>query len=459
VGAGAVKEPIDVEPAVYDAASKVFGDKMYSQLYKAGGDLEGALAGSGAMAGSDPAGTQWAGSYDEAARDVHAVLIDLETACMKIAVMLQQTGFNHGMAESASDPTRSTPTPADPTVYLPGKRAVPDLPSASGGSTSTPAGWWLIEHTVGYIWPNGHPDRLRSAANAWSSAADAIVGASYYVPEAVQGILAQQSPEVQNAFTVCDSMSEHIEDVAASCRDLAKACSDFADGIDKAHHDVKDELVSLLEWTAAIEAGGAVVGFFSLGIGEGAAQGVEAARIAKTATRVGKIIQTVIDLAGTVTRAISAIFSKIGRVAQRLVRIDRAEVSEATMTAAGKAPEVAEATEAAAVEDLERVGAQIQKVKDTVANPKDFDPKALEGMNSMDLENAIPSDWARESSNSGGGTVFRDPKNPGRQIRVMPGYAEGNRPDVLTHGPYAVVSQNGRTVKIPLEGNPTLGGK
>src|SRR3989442_928044 len=90
VGAGAVKEPIDVEPAVYDASSKVFGDKVYSQLLKSGSELEGGLAGSGAMAGSDPAGVQWAASYDEAACGVHAVLIDLETACLKIAVMLQQ---------------------------------------------------------------------------------------------------------------------------------------------------------------------------------------------------------------------------------------------------------------------------------------------------------------------------------------------------------------------------------
>jgi hypothetical protein len=156
-----VREPIDVEPQFYDAASKVFGEKVYIQLLNAGEKLEGALAGTGAMAGSDPAGVQWAASYDEAARGGHAVLIDLETACLKIAVMLQQTGFNHGMADSASDPTKSAPTPADPGVYLPGKRAAPDLPSARGGSADPPAGWWLIEHTVGYLWPNGHPDKLR----------------------------------------------------------------------------------------------------------------------------------------------------------------------------------------------------------------------------------------------------------------------------------------------------------
>lgn len=458
-----MKDPIDVQPAVYDAASKVFGDKVYSQLLKAGGDLEGGLAGSGAMAGSDPAGMRWAASYDEAGRGVHAVLIDLETACLKLAVMLQQTGFNHGMAESASDPSKSAPTPADPAVYLPGKRAVPELPSAQGGSTNPPAGWWLIEHTVGYLWPNGHPDQLRAAATAWSTCAEAVLGASYYVPEAVQGILDQQSPEVQAAFTVCNSMSEHVEDTAAACREVAKACSDFADGIERAHHDVEHELIVLLEWTAAIEAGGLIVGFFTAGIGEGAAQAAEAARITATAGRVAKILQALIDLAGTLARAITNLFTTIAKVAQRLLRIERAEVSQATVQTAAKVPEIAEtaeaaAAEASAAERLETVGAQIQKVKGTVANPKEFNPSALEGMNSKELENAIPSNWVRESSKSGDGMVFRDPENPGRQIRIMPGYTAGNRPDALTHGPYAVVSQNGTTVKIPLEGNPTLGG-
>lgn len=349
-----MREPIDVEPQTYDAASKVFGSKVYGALYDDGVKLEGALAGSGGMAGSDPAGVQWAGTYDEAARSVHAVLIDLETACLKIAVMLQQTGFNHGKADSASDPTHTAPTPADPGVYLPGKRSVSDLPSARGGSSDPPAGWWLIEHTVGYLWPNGDPGKLRAAGTAWSTCADAVQAASYYIPEAVQGILDQQSPEVHDAFAVCNSMSEHIEDVAAGCREIAKACNDFADGIEKAHHDVEHELVVLLEWTAAIEAGGLLVGIFTAGIGEGAAQAAEAARVAATATRVGKIIQTVVDLAATVSRAITGIFTKIGKVAQRLLRIERAEVTEATAQTATKTAEVADTTEAAAVDGLEK---------------------------------------------------------------------------------------------------------
>jgi len=80
-------------------------------------------------------------------------------------------------------------------------------------------------------------------------------------------------------------------------------------------------------------------------------------------------------------------------------------------------------------------------------------------MSGADVESAIPPDWERASSKAGDGMVYRDPQNPGRQIRIMPGYTAGNRPDIMTHGPYAVVSQNGgKPVKVPLEGNPTQGG-
>ncbi|MGH3972567.1 MAG: WXG100 family type VII secretion target [Pseudonocardiaceae bacterium] len=94
--------------------------------------------------------------------------------------------------------------------------------------------------------------------------------------------------------------------------------------------------------------------------------------------------------------------------------------------------------------------------RETISDPKKFDPGTLKGETPDQVRAGIPSDWTRSGSKTGGGEVFRDPNNPGRQIRIMPGYPEGSRPDPLTTGPYAVVSQNGVTVKIPLAGNPTL---
>ena len=68
-------------------------------------------------------------------------MVDLAGAAMKLAAMLQQTGFNHGSAESASDPTRTTPTPADTTRYdTDVSPSSPAIPSASGGSGNPPTG-------------------------------------------------------------------------------------------------------------------------------------------------------------------------------------------------------------------------------------------------------------------------------------------------------------------------------
>ena len=89
-------------------------------------------------------------------------------------------------------------------------------------------------------------------------------------------------------------------------------------------------------------------------------------------------------------------------------------------------------------------------------SPVTLDPGDLVGRDPGEIMAAIPINWAQTPSRNGGGVVFRDPDNLGRQVRIMPGYTAGNRADPLTHGPYVEVSQNGTTVKIPLRGNPTL---
>jgi uncharacterized protein YukE len=92
-----------------------------------------------------------------------------------------------------------------------------------------------------------------------------------------------------------------------------------------------------------------------------------------------------------------------------------------------------------------------------IGGPKEFNPQELKGLTPDEVKAKIPDDWTHDPSARGGGEVFRDPVNKGRQIRIMPGYPPGSRPDPLTWGPYAVASQNGQPpVKIPLAGNPTL---
>lgn len=91
-----------------------------------------------------------------------------------------------------------------------------------------------------------------------------------------------------------------------------------------------------------------------------------------------------------------------------------------------------------------------------IGGPKEFDPESLRGMRVDDVRESIPDDWPVRPSRRGGGEVFDDPQHRGRHVRIMPGYPAGSRPGDLTSGPYAVVSQNGASVKIPLAGNQRL---
>ena len=80
----------------------------------------------------------------------------------------------------------------------------------------------------------------------------------------------------------------------------------------------------------------------------------------------------------------------------------------------------------------------------------------MRGLSGDDIADLLRG-WTTRPARSGDGIVYVDPNHPGRQIRVMEGYVNGNRPDPLTHGPYAVISQNGDDpVHVALQGNALL---
>lgn len=105
--------------------------------------------------------------------------------------------------------------------------------------------------------------------------------------------------------------------------------------------------------------------------------------------------------------------------------------------------------------DAERLGDVATPIR--IGGPNELDPHSLRGVDTEELRACIPKDWDVTRSRRGNGVVYEDPIHKGRQIRIMPGYPPGSRPDAMTTGPYAVVAQNGDRVKIPLAGNPTFG--
>lgn len=343
--------PLDVDPSAFAAASTVLGRQVADRLAGALQGLGLGLGGTAAMGGSDPGGVAWARAYDEAVRVAAAGVADLTNACHSVAALLARSGFNHAAADAAS---AGRPPPPDTTDYAAAPVVTPPAPpSASGGSVGPPHGWGLIQDLVGQVWPDGDPATLRVAAGAWSSAADGVRGASALVPGAVSAIRGVRSPEIDDATAVCRALGGHLDEVAAACTDLAAACRDYADHVDRCHHDIEDELVSLLAWTAAIEAAGVVAGVFTAGIGEAGAQGVEAGRLAATAARIGAFLSRLAAAAGTVTAAVGRVTTRIAAVAQRLKPILGARLARATAEEAEKLPAVAEDAGSMAAERLE----------------------------------------------------------------------------------------------------------
>ncbi|HEX5495989.1 MAG TPA: hypothetical protein VFX70_15580 [Mycobacteriales bacterium] len=442
--------PIDVEPEQYSAASAVFGQDMAGGLSRAWSALTGGLQGCAAMAGSDPGGTAWAAQYDPAAAATVGMITDLANACTQIAALLEQTGFNHGMAESASDPTRGVPTPPDRTSYvvptnnnmvcIPGH----DVPLAAGGSGSAPHGWGIVQHAVGYVWPDGDPEKLRKAATAWGRAASALDAVASFVPEALEAIRAQRSPEVNDAVTVCSSMGDHISAAADECRALASACTQLAGHIDQAHHDIEHELVSLLEWTVGIEAGGAILGAITFGSADVGAQAVEAGRIAVTAAKIAEIIRTLVAAARTVAETVSGVLGRVGRIAARLRPVLGARLSQVTTKLASRLPRLGKDAESAAARKLE---AAVVRSLDN--------PASLRGATPDEVRDLIPDGWIEKPLKKGSGVRFLNPKRPGESVSIEDGWP--GHSDPLHSGPYVKISRNGIIERIPLHGNPVLG--
>jgi hypothetical protein len=324
---------VDVDADTFDAVSKIFGQTISDIVFGSFTRLLDGLSGCGGMAGTDPAGTQWSTEYDKAAVEITGVTQDVINGVYQLAGLLETTGFNHGQANSSSTPggtVQTTDTMSyDEEVFL----ATP--PSASGGSGSTPHGWGLISHLVGYVWPNGDQNKLRAAGSAWSTAAQSVTAAGYEVPTAVAEISMQTSPEVADATQACNDMGTHLSELSTAYNSMSKACNDYAQHLDDAHQQVIGELESLLEWSIVIEGAGIL--FTEIG-GEAWAQIPEGGRITATAARVGNIISRLIELAGEVAQNIVNAVTRVIEISRELKALLGAKLSRATAAVVARLP-------------------------------------------------------------------------------------------------------------------------
>ncbi|MDT4948296.1 MAG: hypothetical protein QOJ37_891, partial [Pseudonocardiales bacterium] len=331
--------------ALIQLESEDFGRAARSLYSDAGDPLTTAVAqlisqlqDFGEMAGNDPGGRDWAASYDRGVAATLRASQDAINACYRLSSMFAQTARNYEAADAASTAgvrhaiaAATSALPNDCVIGL-----ATEVPTAAGGSGGGPTGWGLIDDIVGYVWPDGHQDRLHAAASSWRSCADSLWSLSEFVAVAAVPAMGHHLPEFDDMSTVCDGLYLHIREVAHAQFGLADACDELAHHLDVVHSEVEGELVSLLEWSAAIQATGFIASIFSLGTAEAPTQAVQAARIAKTAARVGELIQKFIAMARVVAQSIAAVVERAEAVAGRLRLLLNAKVAAATVTAVGR---------------------------------------------------------------------------------------------------------------------------
>jgi hypothetical protein len=334
VGIGPVNVRIDVDGGGYQSACDAFYDANHGVIDVVS-TLSSAVGGLGGMAGTDTGGEAWAAQYDPAATQAVQAGCDLGQSLSTLANLLNGTLVNHDAADGGAmlsgppELTGQSTGDHDPDHWTEELTAAAP-PSAKGGTGDQPGWWhWIAGHVEGLLWPDADTGKLRSAGSAWITAGDNVDGYKYDAQAASAMVASQTSPEVPDAVSACDEISGHIGDLAEAYREIGKACNDYAQAVDDHHKEVEDELKSFIEWTIAIEAGGAVLGFFTLGLGEGAAQAAEAAEVANAASKVVRILKNLIEIARTVATTIGRALTRIGEIAGKLGKFLNAKIERA----------------------------------------------------------------------------------------------------------------------------------
>jgi hypothetical protein len=309
----------DVDPETF----YLVGKRLYElagQMYDAFAVNIAILGETGAMAGSDDAGTAWATSYDARAREIFDAVNDLTLAMENYGGVVIQAGHNHAIAEHNATPSAGAP-PARP----------PEPASVAGVLTAPPSaggpGEGLIDNALGLVGqigvpvPDGDTDKVDRAAQAWDRLA--TVYQIKTVPEALDvqaGIFSVTStPEVEYIGKDLGELRDAANAILAACGELAQSCQDYRSALDDLRGQLTGILKDLAIELAATAAIGIAASFVTFGVGAVAAT----AKTAHTITKFAGIIRTAVTgwkISKSISKGVKRAHDVAG-IRQRLQRI------------------------------------------------------------------------------------------------------------------------------------------
>ena len=311
-----------IDRAGYDTAAEAFASANHVAALQYV-SLVGRVDSCAAMAGDDATSTEFAAAYDEAVTEAVAAYADLVPAFANLGRLTERSGANHHAANAYSIIAgavvydgRSLPE-GDYASVLP---ATP--PSSLGGdspSLSSEANW-ILDHIQGFVWPNADTDRLRSAAQAWWTAAEGVDGLAAQCDDAAAALWSQRSPEIPLAVAATDELRSTAREVSAQFAALATACDDYAAQVDQKRAEIR----ALVEEILAMIVEGVVVsvaiGLLTGGAGAVAGGSAVVAKVAVQSPRFAAILAAL--------RSVAAASAASLRTARASLRASRARLGK-----------------------------------------------------------------------------------------------------------------------------------
>jgi hypothetical protein len=301
---------------------------------------------------------------------------------------------------------------------------------------------WIIEHvrplTEALDWLAGDPGAIAAHAQTWRNVAAGLRGDAASFGSSVRSDVAGWSGGAAEAYRSWAARQERALGAMAGAADTMAAITEGAGTLVAA--------VRILVRDAIATVVSRLIGY---ALEEAASLGLAAPLL------IEQVSTLVAAWAAKIARWLTALLRSLSALAGRAAQLERA--IEALKKLLSGLPKGAPPGQRPPEQPKPRIELSRWEPPPRIGGPGEFDPQELRGLSPDEVRARIPDDWLHVESARGGGEVFKDPVHRGRQIRIMPGYPPGSRPDRATWGPYVVVSQNGSPVKVPLEGNPTLG--
>ncbi|MGX1810191.1 hypothetical protein ACWIGI_31125 [Nocardia sp. NPDC055321] len=392
----------NVDPEVY-ATSATTLNTAASDFHKVVQSQREALAGTEDMGGTVGACGEWAASYDIVAWDAYSLASSLIQAIDNYAGILQQAGYNYALADYRDGTGRDAP--AAPAALPMAWSTCPVPPPSAGGPGSGLAddGFELASQ-AGVPIPDGDPDKLQKAADAWAALAghDSIVGLSARIDAVAKSFEVVTSPDVSFIDEDLRELRDAAESICTTFGDIAQSCRDQKAAVE----DMRSRLKSLLTELARDVAQEVAVSLvFSAAAGVLTA-GFGAAAVA--AYRVGKIAQKV-----------RAYASRIKHIVDTVKLLDKVKVKNPPTTIRGK----------------------LQRLIDLTKKARQL------GM--PERPKHVPSDWEVRLANNGEGWVWQKPGS----VKDANMFRDALPTDRYPNGYVRFYNEQGQA--IDLDGKPT----